>query len=178
MIKKRLMILLIILLSPVMLFAVEKDDIVGLWFMQEDKGDRGIAEVFENNGKYYAIAIAFESYLYADADNDTIIIQKDVNNPNQNLRNRALNEMVFINEISFDGEEWTDGEIYNHANGKYYYLYGTLKNGDLIWKGSIDRLGVFGAKTTWKKIDNVTLYNQFRRTETELKALIPNKRYK
>lgn len=171
--KKNLVILLIVLLSSIALFAVEKDDIVGLWFMQEHEDDRGVAEVFEHNGKYYAVAIGYESYV--DASTDVIVIPKDVHNPNPSLRNRPQNEVVFINEISFNGKRWKNGEIYDFASGKYAYVSGKLKNGDLVWRLSLDKMGVFGANTTWEKVEDVVTYDPFRKTAEELEAMIPKK---
>lgn len=174
--KKGLIVLLIALLSPIMLFAIEKDDIVGLWFMQENEGDRGVAEVFEHNEKYYAVAIAYESYVNMGIN--LIIIPKDVNNPDPSLRSKPQNEVVFINEISFNGKKWVGGEVYDPASGKYAHVSGKLKDDDLVWRFSLDKAGIFGANTTWEKVKNIAPYAPFRKTLVELEALVPNKRYK
>lgn len=174
--KKKLLIILVILFSLITLFAVEKDAIVGLWFMQEYEGDRGIAEVFEHNGKYYAVAIAYESYISVPLN--TILISRDVNNPDVSLRNRPQNEVVFIAELSFNGKKWEDGEIYDPATGKYGYVSSKLKDDNLVLRLSLDRLGVFGANTTWTRVENIAGYDLFRKPVAELKALVPNKRVK
>ena len=174
--KKSLFIFLSVLLSSIALFAVEDNDIVGLWFMQEYEGDRGVAEVFEHNGKFYAVAIAYESYVGVDID--SIVIPKDINNPDPSLRNRPQNEIVVINELSFNGKKWKDGEIYDPASGRYAYVSAKLKDRELVLRLSLDKLGVFGANTTWTKIMEVDSYTPFRKTETELIDLIPNKRFK
>lgn len=83
--------------------------------------------------------------------------------------------MVFINKISFNGKKWKGGEIYDPASGKYAYASGKLKDGNLIWRFSLDKAGILGANNTW---GNVVAYALFRKTAAELEVLVPNKRYK
>lgn len=178
MMKKSLLILLMVLLSPIVLFAIEKNDIVGLWFMSEDDaGEIAVAEVFEHDGKYYAAVFAYKSY---ETTGEITMPVKDVNNPDQSLRNRTLDQVMIVNEISFNGKKWENGEIYDPSVGKYYYLSGTLKEdgAELVWKATIDKAGIFGPKLIWTKVENIAAYQPIRKTAAELEAMISNKRYK
>lgn len=176
--KKFLLTQLIVLLFPTILFAVEKNDIVGLWYFSDKYTERiFVAEIFEHKGKYYAVAIANKTLEKGKVEQP----EKDIANPDPSLRNRPVDQVAFINDVSFNGEKWVDGEIYDIAKGKYYYLSsGTLKSDGvkLIWKGSIDRRGVFGQRIIWAKVKNVDVYESLRKTEEEIVAIVPNKRFK
>lgn len=177
MIKKSLLILLIIALVLSALCAVEKDDIVGLWYMPaNDAGEIAVAEIFKENDKYYAVAFAYKSY----EKGDTVLPTKDINNPDPSVRDKTLDEVIIVNDISFNGKKWVDGEIYNPSVGKYYYLSGVLKNNGtkLAWKATVDRLGLFGPSLEWTKVENLDFYAPLRKTQAELTEMIPNKRYK
>lgn len=175
--EKTFLAVLIVMFSSIALFAVEKDDIVGLWFMPEDDaGEIVVVEIFEQGGKYYAVSCGYKSY--ENTNIERVKPSKDVNNPDPSLRNRTLDEVIIVNEISFNGKKWDDGEIYDPSVGKYFYLSGTIKDGNLVWKATIDKAGVFAPKITWTRVENVNIYESLRKTQAELEALIPNKRYK
>ena len=63
--------------------------------------------------------------------------QKDVNNPNKNLRNRTLLGLDFLTEFKADGKKWK-GRIYDPKSGKTYksVLY-KAKDGRLVVKGCV-----------------------------------------
>lgn len=144
--------------------------------MQEYKGTRGVAEVLEHHGKYYAVAILYESYISVVLN--TILMPRDVNNPDPSLRNRSQNEVVFIAGSSFNGKKWEGGEIYDLVTGKYTYVSTKLKDDNLVLGFSLDGLGVFGTNPTLDRVENIVDYDLFRKTAVELKALVSNKRVK
>lgn len=63
--------------------------------------------------------------------------QKDINNPNKNLRNRKILGLDFLTEFKADGDKWK-GRVYDPKSGKSYksILY-KAKDGRLIVKGCI-----------------------------------------
>jgi len=162
---------------PIAVFAVEKNDIVGLWYMPKNEaGEVAVAEIFEYNEKYYAVAFSYQSY----ESGKVVLPSKDINNPDPSLRERTLGKVIIVNEISFNGKKWDSGEIYDPSAGKYFYLSGILEdNGtELARKVSIDKAGILGIKITWTKVENTAIYEPIRKTDAELVAMIPNKRYK
>lgn len=153
------------------------DSIVGLWyFFDKDAEETAIAEIFEHNEKYYAIAFTYKSY----ESGIMTPVKIDTENPDPNLQNKTLDQVVIINELSFNGGEWVNGEMYNPSNGKYYYLSGDLENNKtkLIWKASVDKAGRFGSSLVWTKVENIEAYTPLRKTKEELIAIIPSKRFK
>lgn len=63
--------------------------------------------------------------------------QKDVNNPDKNLRSRKLLGLNFLTQFKADGSKWK-GRIYDPKSGKSYksIMYKD-KNGQLVVKGCI-----------------------------------------
>lgn len=63
--------------------------------------------------------------------------QKDVNNPDKNLRNRTILGLSFLTGFKADGNKWK-GRVYDPKSGKSYksILY-KAKDGRLVVKGCI-----------------------------------------
>lgn len=153
-------------------FALQGDEIVGLWVMEPDaSGRETIVEVFKEGSKYYANGFAYINDSASDADSA---------NPDPKLQNRLIKHIVFAYDLSFDGKEWSDGEIYNIANGKYYFLKGTLSKDlkHIIWKATIDKAGLFGKTLTWKKLENILPYESKKNSRDVLQKNIPTIRHK
>lgn len=173
--KKILLIILVAVLMPTALFAVEKDAIVGLWYMPPVKktGKLAVAEIFEHNDKYYAVA-----FTNKPCENGTISLpKKDINNPDPTLQSRTLDQIVIINDLSFKRKKWSGGKIYDPKAGKFFNLSGKLNDDgtELTWRASVDKLGAFGINIPWTKVTDIENYQPKRKTADELIAMIPNK---
>jgi uncharacterized protein (DUF2147 family) len=76
---------------------------------------------------------------------------KDVNNPNPQLRSRALLGMTFINNFRFEDQEYTDGKIYDPQSGETYDAILWLEGKDLMLRGFIG-FSIFGRTEKFTRI--------------------------
>lgn len=105
-----------------------------------ERGVQAVVEIFQKDQKYFA-------YGFANTDGSA---SKDQNNPDEKLRGRDMNGVIFVWNLVKDKNEWSGGKIYNYANGKTYDASAWFdKNGDLVVKASV---WGFGKKLIWKKI--------------------------
>ena len=57
--------------------------------------------------------------------------------------------MVIIRGMHMEKGELRGGKVLDPNNGKFYYGKIYLKDGKLVLRGSMDKLGVFGRNQTW-----------------------------
>lgn len=86
--------------------------IVGKW-LSEDK--EGITEIYEQGGKFYGKIVWLKK-----ATDDKGAPLKDTENSNPKLRQRPLQELVVITNLSFINKEWINGSVYDPKCGKIY----------------------------------------------------------
>lgn len=158
---KIITVLVLMMISSLMVFAQNADDIVGLWYSQPDSKNRiSIVEVYKENNKYYGYSFAYQ--------NSTDIVN-DVNNPDQKLRNLPLKGLVYLYDLQFSKGEWKGGKIYNPEQGKTYNAKASLSDNkqELNIKASIDGAGLFGKTLTWKKVpaNEISKYKPLNRSE-------------
>lgn len=154
-------------------YALNANDIIGLWYIPEDsKGRTPVADVFQKNGKFYAYAFA-----YKDLSQST---EKDVNNPNVALRNREMREVIFVYDLTMKGDKLVSGEIYNPDEGKFFHLKGKLSKdkNTITWKASIDGAGLFGKTIVWKRVTNPSKYITLKPNMSIIEKNIPRTRQK
>ena len=109
---KIITILIFTMISSIMAFAQNADDIVGLWYSQADAKNRvSVVQVYKENNKYYAYSFAYQN------STDTV---NDINNPKAELRNLPLKGLVYLYDLEFSKGEWKGGKIYNPEQGKTY----------------------------------------------------------
>ncbi|WP_051420618.1 DUF2147 domain-containing protein [Helicobacter pametensis] len=107
---------------------------------KDEKGKQVVVEIFEHGGKYHA-------YGFANTDGSKSV---DQNNPDAKLKGRSMNGVVFVWNLAPKGNEWSDGKIYNVANGKTYDASVWFdKSGNLVVKASV---WGFGKKFVWTKL--------------------------
>ncbi len=128
----------IFLLSSITFQAQKADAIIGIW--ETEKGDAKI-EVFKSESTYKAKLLWGK-----DAVNKDNSSKKDINNPDQKLRNHDLIGSIIIKDLIFDDNEWSNGHVYNNANGKWYKCYVWLEKSKFHLRGYLG-LPAFGQTT-------------------------------
>ena len=57
--------------------------------------------------------------------------------------------MVIIRGMQAEGDELVGGRVLDPNNGKFYYARLSIKDGNLVLRGSLDKRGFFGRNQTW-----------------------------
>lgn len=135
---------IIILISAVLLtMSVQaQNSIVGDWKTVDDKtGDNySIVTIYQGaDGLYYG---KISKILMGPEDVRCTLCQgEDKDQPMQGL--------VIIRGMHMQNGELRGGKVLDPNEGKFYYGKIFLKNGNLVLRGSLDKLGVFGRNQTW-----------------------------
>lgn len=152
---KKTILFLSLLLSS-MLLASTPDDVLGLWITEKgDNGNQLIVEIYKTpdnlyNGRIKDMTIPIYTVgEYAGQE------KMDLKNKDEKLKHRKLKGIDFVYSFKYDpdDDEYEDGNIYNPENGKEYYSTMEFnKDGTLTVEGSIDKMGWFGKKQIWKRL--------------------------
>lgn len=137
--------LLIFALSFTFTFSLAQsktDAILGVWLTQIQDAK---VEVYKKNNKYYGRVI-----WIADPEDKYGNPVKDVENPNEQLRNRPILRIDILTGFSYDDGEWINGKIYDPKNGASYECKLWLENGKLKVRGYV---GWFFDTKTWTKVE-------------------------
>lgn len=120
------------------------DDITGIWLTPEN---RSAIQIFKKGNCYYG-KIVWEKEPNDQYGNPV----KDVNNPNENLRNKPLHGLVIMKELCFDGKrEWVKGKIYNPESGNTYKIkIELIKKNTLKVRGYLG-VSLIGKTSVWKR---------------------------
>jgi uncharacterized protein (DUF2147 family) len=112
------------------------DNITGIYW--SPKKDAKI-EIYQQGEKYFG-----KSIWLAKA-------KKDVNNPNESLRNRNLLGIGLLSNFSFEKGSYTNGKIYDPESGKTYDCTMTLNGNDLKVRGYIG-ISLFGRTEIFERV--------------------------
>jgi uncharacterized protein (DUF2147 family) len=141
---KGIIVLLLSLFSISQSYSQEKSDvIIGVW-ESEDKDAK--MEIYKDGNTFKANLLWGAQIVNEDGSS-----KKDVNNPDESLRNKDLVDGLMIIGLEYDGEEWDDGKVYNNANGKWYNCYVWMEKGQLNLRGYLG-LKIMGQTTVWNRI--------------------------
>lgn len=122
----------------------EADKIIGVYSVQKD-GRNSRVKIFKHNGGYRAQVIWLENMKNPDGSPRT-----DQKNPDPAKRNTPSNQIVLIDKVTYDGEKWTNGKIYDPTSGKVYNVDLYFDDDKVLTvKG---KLGIFFKRVFWKKI--------------------------
>jgi uncharacterized protein (DUF2147 family) len=139
---KKLIYLASLLLVSSSIFS-QSNSIVGTWLTEDKKGH---VEIYKSKDVYYGKVI----WLKEPNDPKTGKPKLDKENPNAEKRSRPLIDMVFLYNFKKNGEEYTDGYVYDCRSGKVYtgklWLEG---NNKLSMRGYA---GIFFSTETWTRI--------------------------
>ena len=121
----------------------ESSDIKGTWL--NPKKDVKV-EIYQAGEKFYG-RIVWGKDLY-EADGKTL--KKDTKNPNTQLRNRDMLNMVILSGFIYQEGEWTGGEIYSPKTGKTFKGKMKLTSGNLEIRG-YSGSPMFGKTAVWTR---------------------------
>ncbi len=121
------------------------DDILGVWLTADEDGH---VEIFEENGKFFGKIIWAED-MYED---DGVTLSKDNNNPDSELRERTIKNLVIIEDFVFENGEWRNGNIYDPNNGRTYSARMRLRDGKLHLRGYIG-FSMIGRTEVWTRLE-------------------------
>ncbi|MCS6981401.1 MAG: DUF2147 domain-containing protein [Flavobacteriales bacterium] len=93
-------------------------DIMGVW--QDEHGEFKVR--IEPNGPYYIGKIVWLKHGLDTKGNP----KKDELNPDPALRHRTYIGLPVITGLTFDGERWTGGKLYDVESGRTYDCYVSL----------------------------------------------------
>lgn len=142
---KQLILLAGILFTSFTAIHAQQADLVkGIW-MNEEKNAK--LEIYKSGDKYFG-KIIWAKEMY-EADGRTL--KKDHKNPNEQLRNRSLLNLVILSGYQYDDGEWTGGELYDPKSGKTYRSKMKLNRANLEVRGYIGS-PMFGKTTTWTRV--------------------------
>lgn len=137
---RKLLLTLVALSAMTSMFA--QNTIVGDWMTVDDKtGDNySIVRIYQgDDGLYYG---KIQKILMGPEDvTCTLCTGADKDAPMLNL--------VIIRGMHMEKGELRGGKVLDPNNGKFYYGKIYLKNGKLVLRGSLDKLGAFGRNQTW-----------------------------
>ena len=63
--------------------------------------------------------------------------------------NAPITGMIILRGMHMENGELRGGKVLDPNNGKFYYGKVYLKDGKLVLRGSLDKLGVLGRNQTW-----------------------------
>jgi uncharacterized protein (DUF2147 family) len=138
--KKALGFFIVALLSLQNLAAqkVSKDAIVGEWLAESKDGRVQIYKV----GEKYAGKVVWGK----DGG------RKDVNNPDEKLRNQNIIGSVILKDFDFTGKVWENGTIYDPNNGKTYSCTMKMPDANTLTIRGFIGISLLGRNTTWTRV--------------------------
>lgn len=89
------------------------DDVLGYWIPGDDNARMYI---YKQNGEYYGKLTELKQ-----PNNPDGTPKRDVNNPDEEKRDRLMDGLVIMRGFEYDGDwEWEDGNIYDPRSGNDY----------------------------------------------------------
>lgn len=117
--------------------------ILGVW--ESDAKDVRM-EFYKQGNKFYG------RYLWGKTivENDGITSKKDVKNPDSKLRSRNVVGITSLTGLTWDGEEFVDGKIYNAPSGEMYDCKVWIKKDKLYLRGYMG-ISMLGQTVSWHR---------------------------
>ncbi len=123
------------------------DAIIGTWLVPEKDAK---VEVYKCGTKYCAKIV----WLQRPTDEKTGKPRTDAKNSNASLRSRALMDMTFLENFSYDAKanEWSGGTLYDSRSGKSYSGYIKANaNGTITLTGYVMGMRWLSRSNVWTK---------------------------
>ena len=157
----------------IMLFAVfgcvfcvaQESEILGLWYGPSDSDGRSAVIHFYRCGDLYsAYAVGYRSQGGKNKmESETI----------KHARAFMLGEITYLYDLKFDKNEWKDGKIHNPVGETDFNIRVKLSDDaqTAFLRVSLDRYGILGISTEWKRIPPEEEKNYFLLSDSELEKL-------
>lgn len=125
-------------------------DLNGYWLTQNGRGIVRFAPCAEE-GNFVCGHMAW----VAEPRNPDGALKRDVNNPDESLRERALCNLQLIGDLKPGGHNlWQDGWVYNPRNGKRYSVkIRVTSEAELVMRGFLG-IELFGKNQIWTRVEN------------------------
>lgn len=139
----RVAMLAVFVSLPSVALSASKAPVEGLWINEE--GDGAIDVRVGKDGKLFGVGAAVPG--------QPVVKRLDVNNPDPKKRSRSLAGAKILWGFEADNDErtkWSDGYIYDPANGKTYSCKMKLEDGELSIRGYVG-ISLFGRTTVWTR---------------------------
>lgn len=126
------------------------NDIIGTYMTLEK--DAKVRIFLAKNGKYSG-----KTVWMREPNNEDGTPKKDVNNPNEKLRDRERMGLVFLKYFEYDADDdrWEGGTVYDPRSGKTYNGYLKFENGNkdkLLLRGYIGGMTWLGKTSEWTRV--------------------------
>ena len=142
---------LALLLCGARALAAQPDDIVGVWFNEEQDAKIELARC---GVKYCGTIVWLKEPLYpAGSDEGTPGTPKaDRNNPDPARRTAPIIGLRIVHDFVYAGDNvWEDGKVYDPDNGKTYSGKMTLVSHERLELRGYIGISLIGRTTTWTR---------------------------
>jgi uncharacterized protein (DUF2147 family) len=141
---KKLFFLLIIVSCSAIVYAQNKDVILGKWLSATGDGQ---IEIYKRADKYYG-----KLFWLKEPNDEKGKPKLDSKNSNTNLRAKPLLGLELLKDFVFEEGKWTNGTIYDPKTGKTYSCNLTMKeNGQLNIRGYVG-ISLIGRSESWRRV--------------------------
>ncbi|MCF2491365.1 DUF2147 domain-containing protein [Dyadobacter sp. CY347] len=120
------------------------DKILGEW-VNEEKDTR--IEIYKEGTTYSGKLIWGLKLMEADGQTQ----RKDVNNTNEKLRSRSVQNIDLLHSFIFSEGIWADGKMYDPKSGKTYSCLMKLREEKLEIRGYVG-IPLLGRSTYWERV--------------------------
>ncbi len=125
-------------------FAQQADAVLGVWKNGEGTG---MVQVYKKGDKYFGKLVWLK--IQNDADGKP---RTDINNPEENLKNRQLKGLENLRDFTFKGEnKWEGGRIYDPKTGSDYSCEMKLIDENTLEVRGYIGVSLFGRTDVWKR---------------------------
>jgi uncharacterized protein (DUF2147 family) len=121
------------------------DDIIGVWLTNGKEPAK--IQIYKSYDKFYGRIIWLQN---PEKDGKPRV---DVNNPDEDKRNRPIVGLGILNGFRFDRDdkEWHGGKIYDPESGKTYNCQMTLRSKNTLKVRGYVGWSMFGRTETWTR---------------------------
>ncbi|RKD14465.1 SIGNAL peptide protein [Pelobium manganitolerans] len=141
---KKLIFLAIVLFTSMASFAQSADAIVGKWLNKD--GDAHI-QIYKSGNRYNGKLVWLKN-----PNNENGKAKTDINNPDANLRGRALLGLELLRGFTYNDGTWEDGTIYDPKSGKTYSCKMSLKSKDALNVRGYIGISLIGRTDVWTRV--------------------------
>lgn len=121
----------------------QSDKIEGLWF--NDTKEAKIQIYKGNDGKFYGKIV----WMKEPSRNGRPKV--DEKNPDKEFRKKPILNLVILKGLEKEGDQYTDGSIYDPDNGKTYDCKMTYKGGKTLSIRGYIGISLIGRTTVWER---------------------------
>jgi len=148
---KKIIAVLVMLLTASYVFAAGSDDILGVWNNQEKDAK---IEIFKCGEKYCGKIVWLKAPDYPEGSKEGTpgTPKVDHHNPDPALRSRPLIGLQIVNDFIHSGENlWKDGTVYDPKKGKTYSGKMTLVSPTQLNLRGFIGISLIGRTAVWTR---------------------------